>query len=71
VACTGQQRNSAAIFSVQQVRSEAETSKAASFKTAAFVYSATPPELNRSVDPIEWVHAGQRVAFEAGTSGVP
>jgi hypothetical protein len=51
VAYTGPQRDSAAVFSVQLVRSEAETSKAASFKTAAFVHSATPPELNLSLGP--------------------
>jgi hypothetical protein len=43
VAYTGPQRDSAAVFSAQVVWSEAETSIAASFKTAAFVQSATPP----------------------------
>jgi hypothetical protein len=43
VAYTGPQRDSAAAFSVAMVWSEAETSIAASFKTTAFVHSATPP----------------------------
>jgi hypothetical protein len=43
VAYTGPQRDSAAVCSVQVVRSEAETSIAAGFKTTAFVHSATPP----------------------------
>ncbi len=51
VAYTGPQRDSAAVFSVEVVRSEAETSIAASFKTAAFVRSATPPGLNLNVGP--------------------
>jgi hypothetical protein len=45
VAYTGPQRDSAAVCSVQLVRSEAETSIAASFKTTAFVNSDTPPRL--------------------------
>jgi len=48
VAYTGHPRDSAAVFSVRKVQSEAETSKAASFKTTAFVHSATPPRLNRT-----------------------
>jgi hypothetical protein len=51
VAYTGHWRDSAAVFSVQMVRSEAETSIAASFKTTAFVHSATPPTRDSSVGP--------------------
>ena len=43
-AYTGPQRDSAAVFRVAMVRSELETSIAASFRTAAFVHSATPRE---------------------------
>ena len=49
MAYTGPQRDSAAVFSVEVVQSEAETSIAASFKTTAFVHSATPPERDSSV----------------------
>jgi hypothetical protein len=42
-------RDSAAVCSVQVVRSEAETSKAASFKTTALDHSATPPTRDSSV----------------------
>ena len=45
VAYTGPQRDSAAVFSVAMVWSEAETSIAASFKTTALVRYATPPGL--------------------------
>ncbi len=44
VAYTGPQRDSAAVCSVAKVRSEAETSKAASFKAAALGHYATPPK---------------------------
>ena len=45
VAYAGPQRCSGAVFCVAMVRSEAETSLAAGFKTTAFVHSATPPRL--------------------------
>jgi hypothetical protein len=56
VAYTGPQHDSAAVCSVQMVRSGAETSIAASFKTAAFVHSATPPTRDSSVGP--WTASG-------------